>query len=103
MKIRWLFEVAAPSLLGATSCAGAELVQGRMQITDGDLQEALKQEDLVLKSICKNSKPHHFCGWHMIELLIEKCTSQSMTQACRHTHRSQIPPAVYNDFWLACL
>lgn len=35
MKICWLFKVAAPSLLGATSCAGAELVQGRMQITDG--------------------------------------------------------------------
>ena len=57
---RWLFQVATPSLLGASSC---DLV--RLQITDGDSQETSQLDD-ALKTVFKISKRRR-CGWHIID------------------------------------
>jgi hypothetical protein len=75
---RWLFQVATPSLLGASSC---DLV--RLQITDGDSQETSQLDD-ALKTVFKISKRRR-CGWHIIDRGWERIVSSiGRSKAAKH-------------------
>jgi MULE transposase domain len=75
---RWLFQVATPSLLGASSCDRV-----RLQITDGDSQETSQLDD-ALKTVFKISKRRR-CGWHIIDRGWERNVSSiGRSKAAKH-------------------